>query len=156
MRSQPRYSPWPQRFWEKVSKSDDRDKCWLWTGSVGGHGYGQIHKDGKPRTAHRLSYQLSVGEIPDGMHVLHRCDVRACCNPNHLFIGSNRENMLDKISKGRHNAPRGERSPKAKLTEDDIKQIRGINLESEKIGRIYGVSGHQVGLIKRLQSWRHI
>ena len=77
--------------------------CWLWTGSCMANGYGQIGYKGKNAYAHRVSWILHIGPIEPGMHVLHRCDVKNCVNPNHLFVGTADDNMKDMISKGRQN-----------------------------------------------------
>jgi hypothetical protein len=74
--------------------------CWLWDASVNTAGYGQLNIEKRPRLAHRLAYEHYVGPIPEGMHVCHRCDVPACCNPNHLFIGTHLDNMRDMDAKG--------------------------------------------------------
>lgn len=87
------------RFWQKVEKT--KGGCWNWVAAKNNCGYGLTHFDGKRISAHRLSFQLANGVIPGGMQVLHRCDNRACVNPEHLFLGSNRDNMLDMLAKGR-------------------------------------------------------
>ena len=87
------------RFEQKIDKSGD---CWLWTASRNNGGYGLFKLAGKTTTAHRISYELHVGVIPDGMCVLHTCDVRMCVNPDHLFLGTQTDNMQDKANKGRH------------------------------------------------------
>ena len=74
--------------------------CWLWTGSIAGTGYGDFRM-GRHYLAHRAAYEAFVGPIPKGMHVLHKCDVRSCVNPNHLFVGTNQENIIDSVRKGR-------------------------------------------------------
>jgi len=81
-----------------VSRIDikDSDKCWLWRGFLNEHGYGRIRFNGKMTLAHRATWSLYFGEIPDSMCVCHRCDEPACCNPNHLFLGSQQENINDR------------------------------------------------------------
>lgn len=91
------------RFERFVDKSGD---CWLWTGQLDAYGYGAIAINGKTKNkAHRLSWQLANGPIQPGLCVLHRCDVRACVRPEHLFLGSQSENMSDMEAKGRRRKP---------------------------------------------------
>ena len=87
-----------ERFWSKVNKTGD---CWLWTGVRVGIGYGQIYLNGKKTPAHRVSWLLHHGIIPNGLLVLHKCDNPPCVNPNHLFTGTNSDNMKDAYIKGR-------------------------------------------------------
>lgn len=92
------------RFWAKVEKTDD---CWLWRGSVGSNGYGQLRVGARMVTASRLAWELTNGPIPDGLWVLHRCDTPLCVRPEHLFLGTHLDNMHDMRHKGRGNAPYG-------------------------------------------------
>ena len=87
------------RFWSKVNKTET---CWLWTASLDKAGYGYF-KALNQRNAHRVSWAMHKGPIPNGMWVLHKCDVRNCVNPEHLFLGDQFANMADMVSKGRHN-----------------------------------------------------
>lgn len=88
------------RFWAKVNKNPDG--CWLWTGSKAGHmGHGQVWYHGRKEYAHRLSYLLFVGEIPQGLFVLHHCDTPNCVRPDHLFLGTAKDNSNDRDAKGR-------------------------------------------------------
>ena len=98
----PAPSPWIDRLWQKIDKTDG---CWLWTGGLTTSGYGILYtsKQDKPRRrlAHRLMYEIEHGPIPDGLFVCHRCDNPPCVNPDHLFLGTASDNMQDMLSKGR-------------------------------------------------------
>ena len=89
------------RFWSKVDIKGPED-CWLWTRAVGADGYGVCGFEGKILRAHRLAFKLTKNINLEKFHVLHKCDNRICCNPNHLFLGTNLDNVKDKISKARH------------------------------------------------------
>lgn len=89
-----------EQFWQMTERSTG---CWLWTGSKFSQGYGRIHRHSQALKCHRLAYELAIGPIPEGLFVCHRCDVRACVNPDHLFLGSSQDNNDDMRSKGRSN-----------------------------------------------------
>ena len=76
--------------------------CWIWEGACGSDGYGHIRRNGKVCGAHRISYETFIDKIPEKMHVLHKCDIKLCINPHHLFLGTNSENQIDSVKKGRH------------------------------------------------------
>ena len=107
------------RFWSKVDKSGD---CWIWTANRNAKGYGFFKIGSVNSLAHRVSYDLCVGEIPDGMLCLHRCDNPPCVNPKHLWIGSNQQNMDDMKRKGRQ--AKGIKNRKALISPDIAKDIR--------------------------------
>jgi len=88
----------PQSFWAEVEKTDG---CWLWRAALSTNGYGQTSRDGVQIRAHRLAWELERGPIPVGLLVLHRCDVPTCVNPDHLFLGTNKDNSRDMAAKGR-------------------------------------------------------
>lgn len=111
-----------QAFWARV---DRQEGCWLWTGHVHPEsGYGSYSFGGRGYRAHRLSLQLHGTETPSGLDVCHRCDNRRCVNPDHLYVGTRKQNMADCTERGRHNKPRGEGHWCAKLSADEVRVIR--------------------------------
>lgn len=129
--------------------------CWLWTAAKNNKGYGAIvSNDGKWLMAHRVSWELYRGEIPIGIHVLHRCDNPSCVNPSHLFLGTSHDNHMDMSSKGRGTV--GTRNFQAKLTEREIALIRSDNRTQDRIEEDYGVSRSNIGQIKQKKTWRHV
>lgn len=143
-----------RRFWRRVDKSGD---CWIWTGATMKNGYGICGFNHGTSLVHRVSYQLEHGPIPDGMQVLHRCDVRNCVRPSHLFIGTNNDNRADSVFKGRH--ARGEGSGINKLVNSQVAQIKSriSNGEThELISKDYGVCRAAISQIARGRNWKHI
>lgn len=134
--------------------------CWIWMKSVNHKGYGQFKlSDGKTTLAHRASWIAHKGEIPTGLLVCHKCDNRACINPNHLFLGTDKDNSDDKIRKGREARLSGESNPRAKIVEDQVKAIigeisRGRTLQS--LADEYGVHRNTIHHIKTGRNWRHL
>lgn len=137
-----------QRFWPRVKKTKS---CWIWIGAKFPSGYGEISVNNRSIRAHRFSYQIHYGPIPDGKIICHRCDNPACVNPDHLFLGTNKDNTQDMIRKKRGLV--GEKNPCAKLTLEQVIEIRETNLPQRKIASKYGISQTMVGKIKRGTKW---
>lgn len=133
-----------------------RPGCWLWTGAIDGAGYGAIKDKGRQFAAHRAAFAAFVGSIPDGAFVCHRCDVKACVNPDHLFLGTALDNMRDKVAKGRHVASSGERNGSAKLSVDKVARIREARGAQRDIAALFGVSQTLISQIKLRKIWRHL
>jgi len=134
--------------------------CRIWLGHVCGDGYGQFHVRRQKQKAHRVSWVIANGPLPDGLHVLHRCDVPCCVNPDHLFLGTHAENMADKGRKGRAhgNGLRGTDHPRARLTPDairEIRRLRGAQPLAVMAAR-FGISKSNVSLIQLRKAWAHV
>jgi hypothetical protein len=132
--------------------------CLEWAGYRHRQGYGVLTYLGKQWKAHRLSYVLSHGEIPEGLFVLHRCDNPPCINPDHLWAGTQRDNVMDMVGKGRaRRTPlRGEKSPTTTLTEDDVRAIRADPRRHAEIAASYGIAKSTVTGITTRRRWRHV
>jgi hypothetical protein len=146
------------RFWSKVRKTDS---CWIWTASLSTHGYGQIGVNGGIQRAHRVAWMLTFGAYPVGA-LLHRCDNRSCCNPAHLFLGTQADNLRDMRMKGRGSTPPlhlGERNVNAKLTPDRVREIRQRHSAGEsayQLARVFGVWRHTIDSIVHRRTWTHL
>ena len=141
-----------ERFEEKYVP-EPNSGCWEWTACTDTSGYGQIRFNGTLVKAHRLSYELHVGEIGD-KHVLHKCDNPACVNPQHLFLGTQADNIADMVAKGRQ--ARGKSHGSAKLTEADVLAIRADNRPQRAIAPDYGISHRLISDIKNRKIWAHV
>jgi hypothetical protein len=151
-------------FSKKIAK-DESTGCWVWSGDKANFGYGQItfYINGvRHRTrAHRFSWEIFRGEIPEGMFVCHRCDNPPCVNPDHLFIGTGADNLRDMAAKGRHAhaAPTGEKSGNAKLSDEQVVEIRRLRAAGVSVSRIaqeFPVSSDMVYRIVLRKNWRHL
>lgn len=151
--------PIKDRFWEKVEIIPFHS-CWEWTASFKDkrNRYGSICLNGKPYPAHRLSYEMHNGKIPNGFHVLHSCDNPPCVNPKHLRIGTNADNSRDRVIRGRSLV--GIKNHKRVLTEHQIVEIRkkhAINgLGSRRLSNEYKVSRTNIRAIIKGDTWKHL
>jgi len=148
----------PERFWSHVQRTDD---CWLWTTAKNPKGYGIFNIDkkrNKNELAHRISYRLVLGAIPDDLRVLHHCDTPSCVNPSHLFLGTPGDNMVDKVAKNRQQ--KGEGVPNAKLTDAQVIEIRqryrAGDISQAQLAREYGVTHATMGSLLHRKTWHHL
>lgn len=145
------------RFVEKIAFG--ASDCWYWIGAKSSSGYGltSISNENK---AHRLAWKLFRGYITSGMNVLHKCDIRCCVNPDHLFIGTQDDNMKDCARKGRIKSPslNGERNPMSKLNDEQVLTIRGMakKIPQSHIAKFFDVSKMTISRIVRMKSWKTI
>ena len=148
MRKKRRTTPVEERFERYYTPAHG---CWEWTGSRHPKGYGQINRgDGRPEKAHRISWMKFRGPIPAGLHVLHRCDNPACVNPDHLFLGTNGDNMHDKQVKGRHH--------KQILSTADVAEIRAApryaRFSAAAFAERFGVTVSCIKQVRTRSSWK--
>lgn len=145
-----------KRFWSKVNVGQPWE-CWEWTAHKEEAGYGKFKLEGRMQRSHRVSWTLTNGDIPTGLCILHRCDFPACVNPNHLFIGTQIDNIMDRDAKGRNNYNSGESHHNARLDETDVKFIRywlKKNYKHQKIADVFGVSRSTITDINGGRSWK--
>lgn len=139
------------RFWAKVSVTPN---CWEWSAALDADGYGRVSAGSRGAgmlQAHRASWCLTFGDVPEGQSVLHRCDNRRCVRPGHLFLGTQRENAQDMAQKERGNT--------RKLTASEVIQIRFASSRGESrsaLARRYGVGRSNIGSIARRETWQHV
>lgn len=166
-----------ERFDELVDRSGGPEACWPWQGIVEANGYGRLTDYWKKHLAHRLAYAFEHGEIPPGKNVCHSCDNRRCVNPSHLWLGSHLDNMADMRAKGRSdrgpkNPARGEAAAHARLTEQEVIEIRAAYANRRSAGAKlhrgdapasirglaakYGVTPSAIHAIVIRKTWTHI
>lgn len=150
-------TPVAERFWPKVKRRGP-DDCWLWCAAKSSpSGHGSFHDDGGVTAAARTAYRLTFGHVPKTLFVLHRCDNGACCNPAHLFLGTQTDNMRDCVVKGR--ISRGRRCPSAKLTDAAVREIRRRRAAGERLRNIaaaFGVGSPAICNVVNRVTWKHV
>lgn len=153
-------TPVEVRFFALVEKTDG---CWFWKGAVKEFGHGVMRgQNGRTIRAHRASWEIHKGPIPSGLFVCHHCDVPNCVNPDHLFLGTNADNMADCKAKGRARGPchRGEKHGMSRLTEDDVRELRDLHATGQfflrNLADRYGITIAQAHRIVHRRAWRHV
>lgn len=150
---------WPtlhDRFWSKVDRTEGHGpegECWVWTGSRDGFGYGRFNRNGSGGSAHRVSYELSVGEIPHGLVIRHKCDNPACVRPDHLETGTDQDNSNDQVARNRQRGAPGRSNAANKLTEESVLAIFADPRRQRDIAVDYGISQSAVMMIKTGRNW---
>lgn len=145
-----------ERFFDFVFP-EPNSGCWLWVGGVGEKGHGRFNIGNRTQVqAHRFSWEIHKGDVPEGLWVLHHCDNPPCVNPDHLFLGTCQDNHDDMIDKGRKIVPIGSAHPKTQLTEADVLKIRADTRPLHIIGAEYGFDKQHVWKIKKRWYWKHI
>ena len=146
-----------ERFLAKVCP-EPKGGCWLWRGMVVGSGYGMVRFERKMHPAHRLAWKLFRGEIAPGLVVCHKCDVRTCVNPEHLFLGTHAENMKDMQQKGR--SPHGEEHSRVQTDGEEVSRIKAMladgHMRMSEIARAFGVTHATIACIAKGKTWRHV
>lgn len=152
----------PERFWDRADQRDS-DGCWPWTGNRNEAGYGRfgVSRERGEVLAHRLSWELTYGAIPEGLFVCHRCDHPECVRPDHLFLGTHQDNMADTVTKGRGNgrSEPGELHGRARLKNSDIPTIRLLYAQGTSIAMIarqYHVGETTVRHVVLGETWAYI
>jgi hypothetical protein len=154
----PAWAPYidADRFWSKVKKTS-RTACWLWQSYRDGYGYGRYHVAKRSISVHRIAYFLKHGKLDPTLFVCHTCDNPACCNPDHLWLGTNADNCRDMVSKSR--SLYGERNPKAKLTPSQVRrvvQLHDHGYTHAVVAKQVGCSIETVSAIITGKQWRSI
>lgn len=143
------------RFWAKVEKTDT---CWLWTGKRNRDGYGLSAFHYRCHPAHRVVWEMTYGPIPEGLRVCHHCDNPPCVRPDHLFLGTDRDNAADRHQKGRD--ARGERITRARLTAEQVRAIRARFAEGDirmrDLATIHNIHPSAISRILAGRRWQHL
>lgn len=132
--------------------------CLEWSGGLSSTGYGRVGFLGNIYYCHRVSYEMHKGPIPDGLIACHKCDNPKCCNPEHLFLGTQADNMRDMGRKGRQWTvpPLGESHNRAKLSEADVRYIRSCGLSAQRIAELYRMSPRTIYRVLNRETWKSV
>jgi hypothetical protein len=152
------YKTVQERFWSKVNIKSENE-CWEWIKFKNKKGYGLFGLNAIPEGAHRVSWRFTYGDIPESLCVLHKCDNPACCNPAHLFLGTNQDNVNDRVAKNRSSDLRGSKHYRAKLTEIKVLEIRSLykmGIRQSSIAKTYKVNQGTISNIIDKKTWTHI
>lgn len=142
-----------------VYKTEEMD-CWIWTGGRHKYGYGNFYLNHATIRAHVFSYEYFISQVPDGLYVCHTCDIPSCVNPDHLWVGTPKENTRDVSTKKRWPDRRGEGAANHKHTSEEIIEIRRMYAEDgltlKQIGSIYGIDKSLIHLIVSRKTWKNV
>ena len=144
------------RFWAKVEKTE---QCWNWRGCINSGGYGGFSFLGEWEKAHRVSWIIHIGPIPNGLCVLHSCDNRRCVHPDHLWLGTKADNNADKTKKGRARGAPWYRNGATKLIPEQVRKIRllrAMGLSTYRLAERFGVSQRNICSILNGETWQTI
>lgn len=138
------------RFFSRFVKIDSG--CWQWRAHTDKDGYGVLPGDRQNTRAHRLSYEIHNGQIPDGLIVCHHCDNPGCVNPDHLFVGTQKDNAQDALKKRRHYV--GEKNGRSKLTKENVKEILHSSLNGQQLADKFDVTRQTINKVRRGETWQ--
>lgn len=138
------------RFFSRFVKLDSG--CWQWRAHTDKDGYGVLPGDRQNTRAHRLSYEIHAGPIPNGLIVCHHCDNPGCVNPDHLFVGTQKDNAQDALKKKRHYV--GEKNGRSKLTEENVKEILNSNMNGQQLADKFDVTRSTINNVRRGETWQ--
>ena len=148
-------APILERFMSKVLP-EPNSGCWLWATGLDSKGYGRFGSGSKKtmRLSHRMAYEHFVGSIPVGLFVCHKCDVRSCVNPDHMFLGNHQDNMTDRNKKARQ--ARGTKQHIAKINEDIVRYIRSSPKNGTELADEVGINQSSVSAVRTRRTWKHV
>lgn len=141
-------------FWKNVDVRE-ADDCWEWKAARNTTGYGLFRMDNKMFRAHRLALG-AVRDVPENMIVLHKCDNTSCCNPSHLSVGTQKDNMRDMLKKGRGKKAKGQKHYLSKLTESEVHFIKHVDMSERELAKAFDVNRSTIWAIRNGKSWRHV